>query len=120
MITSAAEKNGKDAPRVLHYWDGPFATFAFGVDDFTLELTDGTVSGWQRFHGTDVSHRGVVAEREGDPVKFRTWKAKPTATQWKEFRHALDKTAVWRWEKEYFTDEIKDGACWRLEIALPM
>ncbi len=41
----------------------------------------------------------------------------PTALQWKEFREALDRLQVWKWQSHYLNPYVMDGTQWALDIA---
>ncbi len=70
---------------------------------YSVELRDGTLiysSGTARGN----SRRQVIT---------------PTATQWREFRQALDDLQVWHWQSAYPGHDVADGTQWSLEIAYP-
>jgi hypothetical protein len=41
----------------------------------------------------------------------------PSATQWREFRQALDDLKVWGWQPKYPNVKVDDGTQWSLDIA---
>ena len=71
---------------------------------YQLELRDGilTYTTFSRGH-TNPKHAKVT----------------PTATQWREFRQALDDLKVWQWRASYPSRGTADGTQWSLDVAYP-
>lgn len=63
-------------------------------------------------HGQTLTCRKEQSGREDQ----NSLPVTPTVEQWRDFRQAMDKLAVWRWQRDYPNRDIADGTQWRVDI----